>query len=318
MSNLGANKKILISIIIGTYNRCESLKNVLDSLLENRDTSGCDYEIIVVDNNSKDKTKDVVESYMDKFDGKLRYLFESNQGLNFARNSGARASSGDIIAYTDDDVIVSQDWIRQIRNFFLNSDYDAVGGRVLPTYPENAPWWIKKYSDILAGAILIHDYGEGTMLYDRSKMYQFVGANMAFKRGIFDECGYFQTNIGVGQGTMGAETEIFNRLTAHDKKIYYCGKILVWHPVEKCRMTLRFIAQWNIRLGKYFVVKKDGKIEDGITCLGGVPRYLIRRVLQNGVLICCNVFNKPKFLKLWNTVFRDIGMIKQYRKGPKQ
>jgi len=312
MSSVTDVKKI--SVIIGTYNRFESLSNTLESLLTNRDINGFDYEIIVVDNNSKDKTKDVVDRYINKFDGRLKYLFEPNQGLNYARNKGIRESKGEIVVFTDDDVIVSEDWINHIGEFFKNTDYDAVGGRVLPTYPENSPWWVKKYRNILAGAILVHDYGEDNIAYDRSKMNQFVGANMAFKRDVFDSCGYFQTNIGVGQGTMGAETEIFNRLTEHKKRICYCGKILVWHPVEQRRMTLRFIARWNVRLGKYMALNRDQSIDCNLKFYWGTPKYLIGRVLKNGVLICLNIFNKSEFLILWNKFFRDIGMIKQYCK----
>jgi len=79
-------EKDFISVIICTYNRCESLKDTLDSLLAQECDGTFNWEVIVVDNNSKDRTKEVVESYMHKFGGKLRYLFEPRQGKSHALN----------------------------------------------------------------------------------------------------------------------------------------------------------------------------------------------------------------------------------------
>lgn len=86
------NYEPLISIIISTYNRCESLKDTLDSLLNQEIDGSFDYEVIITDNNSKDKTKEVVESCKEKFNGRLRYLFEPQQGKSYALNRAIKES----------------------------------------------------------------------------------------------------------------------------------------------------------------------------------------------------------------------------------
>ena len=313
MSNTGK-----LSVIISTYNRCESLKRVLNDLLENRDADGWSHEVIVVDNNSADATQQVVESYLEKFNSRLKYVYEPNQGLNFARNRGLNESEGTVVAYTDDDVLVSKDWVSSIEELFGEHDCDAVGGRVLPVFPENSPWWAKKYLKILTGAILVHDYGEGAMHYDPGKMNQFVGANMIFKKSIFERCGNFNTDIGLGRGTIGDDTELFNRMRKQGVEICYCGKILIRHPVERHRMTLRFIAKWNKDLGKYFVVKEGSESDTDIVYYFKIPRYLISRIGKNGLKLLGSVFNMGHFLKLWSMVFRDIGMVIQYHKEHKE
>jgi len=161
---------MLISIVISTYNRCKILEEMLESLLQLDNSDNYIWEVIVVDNNSSDQTKDVVEHYIKKFNGKLKYTFEPQQGLNYARNRGLKEAQGDIITFTDDDVEVHHDWLENIWVCFSQQDCDAVGGRVLPVYPQETPQWVRDCQSFIDGTVLCHDYGENTMLYNRETM----------------------------------------------------------------------------------------------------------------------------------------------------
>ncbi len=307
-----------ISIIIATCNRCESLKNTFDSFLSQECDGTFEFEIIVVDNNSKDGTKVTVESYLPKLNGanasRLRYLFEPTKGKSYALNKGIREAKGNIIAFADDDVVVDSQWLRQIVQCLEEYRCDGIGGRILPSYPQETPQWIKDNKHLLAGPIVFYDQGESIKKYEKP-MREFLGTNFVFKREVFDQCGLFRTDLGPGTPRIGEDTEFVNRILNKNKVLYYCGKALVWHPVDVQRMTLRYLAKWYMTLGRYRVLGDDqGKIPEHLTYYFGVPRYLIGEIVHNGLYALKNIFNKPEFLKAWKQLFINWGRAMEIRR----
>lgn len=119
------------SIIICTYNRHDSLKDALDHLLK-LCANQQNYEIIIVDNNSKDNTKELVILYTKKFNGKLKYFFEPKKGMPYARNAGINEAKGEIVVFIDDDSLVQERWLENlIKPYIDNPKIGAVGGRVI-------------------------------------------------------------------------------------------------------------------------------------------------------------------------------------------
>jgi len=114
--------KSAVSIIIPAYNSEKTLKQCLESIL---DQTYINYEVIVVDNNSTDKTKDIIKDFQDR-DEKVKYLFEPYKARGAARNTGEKEAEGEIILMTDSDCIVSNDWIGEMIKAIR--DYDAVQG----------------------------------------------------------------------------------------------------------------------------------------------------------------------------------------------
>jgi len=303
-----------ISIIIATCNRFESLKKTLDSLLIQDYSEAFSHDIIVVDNNSTDDTKAVIDSYKHKFPGQtLLYMFEGRQGKSFALNTAIAKAKGDIIVFIDDDVILYKDWLQKIHDFTQSYDFDAATGRIVPRYPPDVPSWVKENIDLLSGPIVSYDYGEEVKEYDGKTMNPLVGANMIVKRHLFDEAGLFDTNLGPGAGTFGDDTEISIRWGKRNKRLYYVGTAAVWHPVTKDRMTLKYIARWNMAFGRYCVVKDKGAINKSLVCYGGTPRYLFRSIFGHIIKLIGTCFNKRKLLDHWVSLFRDIGSAKTYR-----
>ncbi len=120
------------SIIIATYNRAGDLRETLRSIA--RLSPSGEWEVVVVNNNSSDNTREVVLDAAREFPTDLRYLFEAEQGRSAALNAGIRASRGQIILTTDDDVRIEPDWMDAAAHAIDSLGCDYVGGKVLPIW----------------------------------------------------------------------------------------------------------------------------------------------------------------------------------------
>src|SRR5215468_10996481 len=103
-----------ISVVVCTYNRAHLLVDTVQALSVQDIPPNLNWEMVLVDNNSNDKTAELISELSVKFPAPLRYIFESQQGQSFARNRGIAEARGEIIAFTDDDVIPEKNWISYI------------------------------------------------------------------------------------------------------------------------------------------------------------------------------------------------------------
>ena len=99
------------SIIVCSYNRADSLSQTLTALRQQHVNPEITWEVIIVDNNSNDHTREVVENAQRKWP-ELHYTLEPQQGLSHARNHGIKYASGDILLFTDDDVLPESEWLK--------------------------------------------------------------------------------------------------------------------------------------------------------------------------------------------------------------
>src|SRR5437016_2203390 len=103
-----------VSIIIATYNRFALLSKALDSILGQTVSENTGYEVIVIDNNSTDRTRQLVEEVANISKIPVKYFFESLRGKGFALNRGIQEAQGDILVFTDDDIVADKDWLANI------------------------------------------------------------------------------------------------------------------------------------------------------------------------------------------------------------
>lgn len=305
--------KPVASIIICTYNRSNDLKNVLGGFLKQNIDKNINYEIIVSDNNSSDDTRSLVLSaYADLFAGRLKYVFEAQQGKSYALNSAIQASQGGIICFTDDDVIPDEYWLSKIIECFQQYGCDGVGGRVLPVFPSGTDQWIKENASKLSGSVVIYDYGDKTFLLTGST-FPFIGANFSFKREVFEQLGFFRTDLAGCAGAVGEDTEFVNRLLIQGKSLYYCGAALIWHPFDRERLSFKHIARWNISFGK-FAARMESERGTQFIYYFGIPRYLIRGIVEDFFKLVSLSWTKPLFFIAWRNLFCKVGMIQEYYK----
>ena len=128
-----------LNVIIPTFNRDKSLKKTLTSLAAARQPDDFQIEVTVVDNNSTDDTKKIVEEMQPQFTRiKLEYLFEKEQGRSYALNAGIKRADGDIISGIDDDEEIDENWFVEVERIFRErwDEIDFVGGKLLPAVQE--------------------------------------------------------------------------------------------------------------------------------------------------------------------------------------
>lgn len=172
-----------ISVVIPAYNEEAFLPNLLDSL-QKQTFSKQDYEVIVVDNNSTDKTAAIAKKFG------ARVISESKRGYAYACNAGFAAAKGEIIARADADYVQPKDWLEKIWNAFeKNPAFAALGG---PTYPLESTFLenIIYYPGILLWQYFLKMLGRG-----------FLFPNMAARRSAYEKCGGFNTKLEFGEDT---------------------------------------------------------------------------------------------------------------------
>src|ERR1700676_1714473 len=123
--------KVKLTVIVCTYNRSRSLEKLLRSLIAITLPADVEWEVLIVDNNSSDDTRDVVRSFCDQCPGLFRYVFEPNSGKSHALNTGIRKSNADILAFADDDVIVEPSWLQNLTANLRDDKWAGAGGRIL-------------------------------------------------------------------------------------------------------------------------------------------------------------------------------------------
>ena len=187
------------SIVIPTYNRADELRETIRSI-SNLKVAG-DWELLVVDNNSTDHTRAVVEEESARFPASLRYVFEQEQGRYAAVNTGIRASKGRIIASTDDDARVEPDWLTRATAGLEAFGCDYVGGKVLPIWRGERPAWLPNRPGRHWAVLALQDHGNDPREFGDGIPWP-LGINTATKREAFDRIDLFDNRLGRKAGTL--------------------------------------------------------------------------------------------------------------------
>lgn len=276
------------SVVIATYNRGADLRATLRSLAALQPDGP--WEVIVVDNNSTDDTRPVVEEAARTFPVECRYLFEKEQGRSPALNTGIRAARGDIVATTDDDVRVPPDWLNRAADGLRRLRCDYVGGRVLPIWGAPRPAWLPNRGGRQWAVIALLDYGANPIEFGTRVP---LGVNMAFAREAFDRAGLFDPGIGRRAGTLlGQEVrEWCIRARRAGVRGFYVPEMTVEHVIPGERLRKRYFRRWFYWRGisRALLYRRAGLDMEApeqttldftkVPHVAGVPRYLYRKLL---------------------------------------
>lgn len=213
-----------ITVAVCTWNRAPLLAETLGILSAVRVPAGVEWECLVVDNNSTDRTRDVVASFADRLP--LRGLFEPIAGLARARNRASCEARGDVVLFLDDDIRVGGEWLAAyVEAIARRPEASYFGGRIVPRYLSDPPAFVTSNLPTLAGLLGMLDFGaEERHFRDRESPY---GGNMAVRRAVFTSCS-FDERLGHrhDERVLGDETDFFEEL-------HRWGRVGVWVPAAK-------------------------------------------------------------------------------------
>lgn len=267
-----------LSIIVCTYNRSKILKYCLDSL-EKQSVDKSLYEVIVVDNNSTDNTKQVVEEYCGR-NANFRYVFEKVNSSSIARNTGSKVANGLWLGFIDDDARCPQDYVEKAMIIIDQNEFDCFGGRYVAWFKEDPPKWLNK-SDfgsaplkIKKRGVLKKEFLDGTSLFVRKKI--FLKHN-----GFSAEFGINGKNRGYGE-----ETDLVARIRGEGLKIGYDPDLLVEHLVNPVKYSVFWNLKDIIHFGKteYSLWIKDKSLKQKLVVFKGLGFSMLKSMLTSTVL----------------------------------
>jgi len=252
-----------VSVIICTYNRCRSLETALESLSASVMPDSTQWEVVVADNNSSDDTRRVAEGFCRRDPARFRYLFEPTQGKSYALNTAVRESRGEILAFTDDDVIFDPNWLSNLTGTLAGGEYGGAAGRILPSQSLDPPRWLAlegKYN--LIGVVCPY-FEPGKTAHDLKEPP--FGANMAFRREMFSKYGEFRVDLGPSSKSrvLGEDTEFARRLMSRGERIRYTPSATVYHEIHQDRINKDYFLYWWNGLGKGSVRESSRNLSAG-------------------------------------------------------
>lgn len=236
----------MTSVVFATRDGARTLRPMLEALC-GLDTPPSAYEIIAVDNGSRDDTVDVLESYTSRLP--IRVLSCPSPGKNAALNLGVGQATGDLVVLTDDDVLPAPDWLSAFRD--LSAAHPGVsvfGGRIVPEWPSVPPDWVLDQVD-LAVCFAIH---AETMEESRTAPWLIWGANMMVRGVVFGQGFRFHEGLGpsAGEYIMGGETEFVFRLLAAGHRSLVSPRPEVRHMIRQQQLTEEWLLGRARRHGR--------------------------------------------------------------------
>jgi len=226
------NSQPVVSVVVPVKNGEATIDGLLESLLKVDYDCG-KVEVIVVDGNSTDRTREIVAKYP------VKLLTEEGQGLNAARNTGIRNSRGEIIAFTDSDCLVPGNWIREIIKNFRDPQVGCMGGNV-KGYGDDL---LSRYADNSLMHVM-RSFKERIVLDMIKLFFNYpAGCNMAFRRNFIEKVGYFNETLMYGAD----DIELVERVGKAGGKIVLDPEVLILH---KHRATLRELLRQTFNWGR--------------------------------------------------------------------
>ncbi len=289
----------MISVVVCTFNRCRTLDRMLHSYFDQEGLDSIDHELIVVDNNSDDDTRPTALKYSGA--PWFRYVHEPRQGLSAARNRGIEESHGDILAFLDDDVLVSPHWLQHLVQCYRETSATVVGGRANLLLEDERPSW---FGPIFQSLLSEVDFGP-----QRREIPTGVGlwgVNLSFKKAALEGVGGFDERLGRRGAQLlgGEEMAVLERLASQPARIVYEPAACVLHIIGKERLTWEYFVRLAHANG---ATKQAHETDRG--CLWQVFRVLrslIRVSGQVGLLAIGFILRRDHYTvrsMRWNAVF---------------
>jgi glycosyltransferase involved in cell wall biosynthesis len=306
-----------VSVLIATYNHADILHGALDALARQETSQGLAWEVVVVDNNSRDHTRRVIEEMTARIPAPVTYVFEGMQGKSFAVNTGIRAVSGEVVCLTDDDCRPAPSWIQRSVEALGKWEADAVGGRILPAWAYEPPDWLARDSHLRMMLSLLEDVDLREVelgLWERGHGFRVWGANLSVRRTVFNSVGGFDTSRGPlgDKRYMGDDAEFVRRLVTAGRKVVFDPGLVVAHYVPPERMGKGYFRKYAFDRGEGATRVAGAKRTRHVL---GIRPYLVKHLLADGARWLRALARRdPETFCLWLEVLEDCGYLVGYVK----
>ena len=304
---------LTIVAILPTFNRAELLGKALDSALAAAVPDGSEVCIVVVDNNSTDRTREIVAGYIERHGPRrVRYLFEPRQGRQFALNRGIADTSSDIVAMFDDDEILESTWFEVIADCFKDQQIDFIGGPYRPDWSAPAPEWLPENG--YGGVLGIIDNGPTRRRYDSPGFGAMLsGGNSAIRRRALEKCGPYSDSY------MYAEDRyMYGQLCKTGAVGYYIPELVIYHHIPEKRLNKAYFRHWALTEGgnRGAFAVGDGARHWAL----GAPLWMWRRTAEAALRICLGHAsgraNRPQTFKAELDCLQFAGFLRGRLTGP--
>jgi len=304
---------MLISIALPTWNRSALLRRTLEQFTHLEPVDGVTWELLVVDNNSTDETPDVLAEFATRLP--LRPLREPSAGKSNAANLAVREARGEYILWTDDDVFVDSDWLRQyVAAFRRYPDADVFGGRIDVWLEGTPPRWLAEGLDAVKeiyGALdLQRPQGSAP------ESFHPFGGNMALKRSAHLRQA-FDPRIGPQAGTVipGEEWVLVRALRRTGSHVVWVPEARVRHFIPRARQTQAFLRGYYRSHGKLLAQMETTR---GLGTWFGRPLWLWRQWIECGFRARIGRLTSPPERWLKNFAYSAVawGWLRNYQRKP--
>ena len=259
-----------LTVAIPTYNRASFLRQTLAGIAQ-QEFPRDHFEVLVIDNNSTDDTRAVVAEFASAHPAP-RHVLETKQGLDYARNRAIAEARGEMLVFADDDILMQPDWLAQLAAPLLGDPsrrIGAVGGEVIPIFPDGLPPWVAEWHAPLAFRA---DAGP------LQAKYSPMGANLAFPKWVFEQLGVFHTALDRAAGNYfsGGDSEMIRRVRAAGLEVWFAPAAMVQHQMPASRTTFRYAARHAFDSARSRVIDRAGQPSATAYLLGRFPGNLLK------------------------------------------
>lgn len=282
------NKEKLICIVICTRNRDYIIRECLNSLV-NQTADKSLFNVLIVDNNSSDNTKDICLEFTQQFEN-FFYVCEKNEGLSYAKNRGYQEAKATWIGYVDDDAKAHPNYVERSLWVIKNFNFDAFGGQYLPWYKYGKPRWIPE--NFGTNGKLREDVGE------LEKGYLSGGISF-FKRFILVEINGFSTKLGMTGKTMayGEETLLQILMKERGYTIGFDPNLHIDHLVNKYKLNPWWILKSYYKRGLNYW--QSNQLKNNLTDARTILKYLASTVVKHILIFTPKLKKKNYYWQNW-------------------
>lgn len=260
----------MITVLCATRDRAHVLGKVLDNYTRLQPPEG-GWEIVVVDNGSRDGTRGVIESYAGRLP--IRYVFEPEPGKSCALNTGLAHVRGDLVVFTDDDILAEPGWLTAYREAAdQNPDFDLFGGNEHLKWPRQPPSWAVCDDFMRGGCFCDAVPGVPSGPFDGYP----IGGNFAVRASVFEAGHRFDASLGPSDDLpMGDETEFLIRMRKSGHKLWWVATAVVHHIVREDQVSKNWMLKRVIRYGRGHY-RQEVLAKGYPPLVAGLPRWAIR------------------------------------------